>query len=117
MEAEAGRVTDEQGAGDALAEYTRLSQAQRDAAHAGRFEEVGSLLGARRLPLERLRDRGVRPEEIDAARALDVETRRALETEIRRIAEALSRLATGSRALSGYAGRAATLPAFVDHVR
>lgn len=116
-EAESGWVDDAQRRTAALAECARLSRAQRTAAIAGRFDELRSLLGARRRLLDHMRGSGVRPPEIDSVRALDAETRRVLEAEIRRIEGELSRLTVGSRALSGYVVRAGAFPAFVDHVR
>jgi hypothetical protein len=117
MDAESRSTKRETNGKDAPAELARLSRAQRDAAQAGRFEEIRSLLGARHGLLEGLRGRTVRSEEIEAARASDAETKAALVAEIRRVEEELRRLTTGNRALSGYAVRAAGLPAFVDHVR
>jgi hypothetical protein len=117
MGAEPGSAEQPQGRGTALVEWARLSRAQRDAAVAGRFDEVRSLLGVRRRLLGQIQGRGVPPEEIDTARTFDTETRRVLEAQIRRVGEELSRLTAGSRALSGYVVRARTFPAFVDHVR
>ncbi len=117
MSAEVRSANRESAQGGALAEVARIGRAQRDAALAGRFEEVRSLLEARRRLLERLRGQPARSEEIEAARASDAETKAALEAEVRRVEEELGRLTAGSRALSGYTIRAAGSPAFVDHVR
>lgn len=117
MEAESGWAEESQSRRTALVECSRLSRAQRDAAVAGRFDEVRSLLGARRRLLDRIRGGGVRPREIDEARTFDAETRKLLEAEMRRVEGELSRLTAGSRALSGYVVRAGGFPAFVDHVR
>jgi hypothetical protein len=117
MDVEPRSARDEKGDADALGEFARLSRAQRDAATAGRFDEVRTLLGARHRVVEQLRGRKVQSGEIEAARASDAETKAALEAEIRRVEEGLARLTTGNRALAGYAVRAARLPAFVDHVR
>jgi hypothetical protein len=117
MEAGPSSARGEKGDADALGKLARLSRAQRDAANAGCFAEVRSLLGARHRVVEQLRGRKVRPGEIEAVRASDAETKAALEAEIRRVEEELRRLTVGNRALSGYAARAPGLPAFVDHVR
>ncbi len=117
MEAQSGCAEESQSRRAALAEFSRLSRAQRDAAMAGRFDEVRSLLGARRRLLHDIRGRGRRPKEIDEARRFDAETGKVLEAEMRRVEGELARLTAGSRALSGYAVRAGESPAFVDHVR
>jgi hypothetical protein len=117
MDVEPRSARDEKGDADALGEFARLSRAQRDAANAGRFDEVRSLLRARERLLDQCRGGRVGPREIEADRASDVETKAALEAEIRRVEEGLARLTTGNRALAGYVVRAARLPAFVDHVR
>lgn len=102
---------------DELRELERISAAQRDAACAGKFEEVRLLLGTRQRLLDGLRSRAVRPGALEAVMASDADTIVALRSEIRRVEEALSRLEAGGRALLGYAATAGAPPAFLDHVR
>jgi hypothetical protein len=102
---------------DEILELERLSSAQRDAAHAGQFEQVRLLLGTRQRILDGLRNRPVRPGDLDAVMAWDAETILVLGAEIRRVEEALSQLDVGGRALLGYGTTFAPPPAYLDHVR
>jgi len=99
-----------------ITELERVSSAQLDAARAGHFEEVRSLLGTRQHLFERLRGRTVRPGDLEPVLACDAETIMVLRAQIRRVEEALARLDTGGRALVGYAVRAVTSPGFFDDV-
>lgn len=100
-----------------ILELERISSAQVDAARAGNFEEVRSLLGTRQRLLDGLRGRVTRPGDLESVMASDAETIVMLRTQIRQVEEDLARVSVGGRAIQRYAVRTATPPGFLDHVR
>jgi hypothetical protein len=102
---------------DEIAELERVSVAQRDAVRAGDLEELRLLLGTRQRLLDGMRGRAVRPGDLEPAKAAAAQTVAALHAEVLRVEAALSHLDAGSRALLGYAVKAATPAGYLDHVR
>jgi len=102
---------------DEIAELERVSAAQCDAVQAGDLEEVRLLLGTRQRLLDGMRGRAVRPDDLEPAKAVAAQTMAALHAELQRVEAALWHLDAGSRALLGYAMKAATPAGYLDHVR
>lgn len=102
---------------DEIADLERVSVAQRDAIQEGDLEEVRLLLGTRQRLLDTMRGRAVRPDDLQPAKAVAAQTMAALRTEMQRVEAALSHLDTGSRALLGYAMRAAMPAGYLDQIR
>jgi hypothetical protein len=100
-----------------IAELEHVSAAQRDAVQAGDLEEIQLLLGTRQRLLDGMRGRAVRPGDLEPAKAAAAQTVAALHAELQRVEATLSHLDAGSRALLGYAMKAATPAGYFDQVR
>jgi hypothetical protein len=106
-----------QRAVETLAEIERLTEAQHDAAAAGRIAEVAGCLQRRQGLLAQLHEEAIAPERLRAVAARDAETMGILRISLQHLGGELGQLRDGGRALQGYRVRVQSSPGFMDQVQ